>query len=970
MEHKCFNPEGLMAYPEEVRKLPYANWRYEEVNGRQTKVPYNPLTGAKASSSRIETMTTLENVLAAAGWYDGVIVKVSGRIGFIDIDDCILEDGSLDERAQQILALLPEALVEYSPSGKGLHLAFFVPEGFAFDRDDYFVNNKEIHVENYFPGYNNQMMTMTGNLYRNGSMQVSLEQLMLFEDTFMKRPERVITPSFPVPEGGTILSDEEVFLKASRSPTGQKFIDYYNGEWEQYGGDNPNWSQSEADLGFCSMLAFYCRGDTEQMDRIFRESGLYRDKWDRHQSGSTYGEITMRKAIAECTAFYEKGYHADAGDDFAEESDIAEQFRAAIDAALGSDLDIDTVFSPGFIANAAWASVNDMARFTKIKQKLPKEVSVRDFLREVKKLANESAAEDAVKQKDKVSFLSLKDVSSPTMLVPGSWIVNDSGIRHWEMVMGAMTPVRITSEPLFVSAKLVNVDDGTEKLETTFRRNSHYKTLIVPRADMLNRNNIVKYADEGFPVSSGNAASLTQYIEEMEAANGKTIPIRRSIRRAGWIGDEFYPYSLKGGIVAQTDGNETERILAALATSGSEETWMDAAVKLRRMPFARAMLAASFAAPLLEKLQHRIIYFHIWYGSRSGKTAVLKFVIAVWGDPRVLVSKYFSTIVGMERWAGTLKHLPFALDELQTLNQKRLSVNDVVYTLGNGVGKTRGRVGSGLQKVETWRNTIISTGEQPMSTDSSMDGVNTRLMEIYACPLNENGTGEADEALAQELHQVSECNYGYAGEKFIRWLAGRLDSLKPDYERIRSAIGGSNVQRDNVAVLALADYYSSMAVFDLPEDQAFTEAVELAGKLLKNLEDNAPKDSIESAWEFICGWVASNKARFSGGSMLHDVTPVFGKIEGEKVYAIAKNMNDALEDAGFSARKCIKGFQERGLIETFRDSQGKERSQVGKSVKGVLNRVYSLNLTMTSEAAEDFPDTVPPLTADVPDFLR
>ena len=51
----------------------------------------------------------------------------------------------------------------------------------------------------------------------------------------------------------------------------------------------------------------------------------------------------------------------------------------------------------------------------------------------------------------------------------------------------------------------------------------------------------------------------------MEAANSHVIPIRRAIRRAGWIGDEFYPYSLKDGITAQSDGNETERILIRIA---------------------------------------------------------------------------------------------------------------------------------------------------------------------------------------------------------------------------------------------------------------------------------------------------------------------------------------------------------------------------------------------------------------------
>ena len=915
-------------------------------------------------------MTTLEKALAAVDRYDGVIVKVSGNVGFIDIDDCVQADGNLDDCAIRILEMLPDALVEYSPSRKGLHLIFFVPEGFDFDRDEYFVNNKEIHVENYYPGYSNQLMTMTGNLYRDGSMHISLEQLMLFEETFMKRPEQVITASVPVPEGGSILTDEEVFLKASRSPTGQKFVDYYNGEWEKYGGDNPNWSQSEADLGFCSMLAFYCRGDTEQMDRIFRESGLYRDKWDRHQSGTTYGEMTMRKAISGCKAFYEKGYHAGADEDFSdlteddeENEDLARQ--QAIDAILAEkDCSVDRALSPEYVSHAAWAYLNDTARYVKLKNHIPREVGARTFDREVQRQVKEEFTNHT---KTPVQRLVLKDISMNLMLVPENWIVSDSGICHMEMVFGEMKPVLVSSEPVFISSKLVNVDDGTEKLETTFRRNGKYKKLIAPRADMFNRNTIIKYADEGFPVSSGTASALTKYLSELESVNNRSIPIQRSIRRAGWIGDEFYPYCLKGGIVAQSDGSETERLLDALRKEGDEAAWMEMAAKVRALPFARAMLAASFASPLLEKLQHRNIYIHIWCDSRGGKTAVLKFAISVWGNPRVLVSKYFSTIVGMERLAGTLKHLPFALDELQTLNQKRLSVNDVVYTLGNGVGKTRGRVGSGIQHVEDWHNCILSTGEQPMSTDSSMDGVNTRLMELNAVPV-------PDEELAQELHRISEKHHGFSGEKFICWLVQNLDRLQGDYDRIHGKLESGSVQLDNVALLGLADYYSSLAVFGVPEEQAFSEAVELCRVLLKNLEDNAPKNSTEAAWEFVTGWVASNKVRFSGGSVFHEVTPVYGVIDQGKVYVIAKELNSALEEAGYSNRKCIKGFQERGYIQTFTEKDGKARSQIGKRVKGVLTRVYALNLSIdnSDEAAREFrdiPDAIPALTANVPDFL-
>lgn len=600
--------------------------------------------------------------------------------------------------------------------------------------------------------------------------------------------------------------------------------------------------------------------------------------------------------------------------------------------------------------------------------------------------------------------------------------MDSHGITHLEMMFGELRPVPISAEPLFVSAKLVNVDDGTEKLEIIFRRNGKYKKLIAPRADMLNKNAVIKYADDGIPVSSNNSGKLTHFIYEFEAINSKAIPIRRSIRRAGWIGNEFYPYSLKNSIAAQTDGSETERILAALESSGSEEAWMPLAATLRTMPFARALLAASFASLLLEKLQHRVIYFHIWYSSKSGKTAALKFAISVWGNPKVLVSKYFSTIVGMERWAGTLKHLPYAMDELQTLNQKRLSVNDIVYTLGNGSGKTRGRVGSGLQKVETWRNCILSTGEQPMATDSSMDGVNTRLMEIYAAPLapssallavssssdmsltgfkaenstainphtpefmplpddnsdniiradNDNSTSAADDngigskdatavndtdTFAQQLHQVSEENYGFAGEKFIRFVVGKLENaangninpIKADYKRIRAEFNSTNIHTDDVAVLALGDYYASMAAFNVEESVAFEEAIMLGNQLLGNLEANKPQDSIESAWQYVCGWVSSNRAQFVTGKEGYAVSSALGKIENNQVFAIVREMNDALENAGYSARKCIKGFQEHGYIESFPDTAGIKRSQTGRRIQGIFTRVYALNLKLGVE---------------------
>ena len=229
-------------------------------------------------------------------------------------------------------------------------------------------------------------------------------------------------------------------------------------------------------------------------------------------------------------------------------------------------------------------------------------------------------------------------------------------------------------------------------------------------------------------------------------------------------------------------------------------------------------------------------------------------------------------------------------------------------------------------------------------------------MELYACPLNKDGIGAPDDALGRELHQVAETNYGFAGENYIRWLIPHLDGLQKDYTTFVNALESKNVQRDNIAVLALADYYSSIAVFGFSAERAYAEAVALGELLLKNQEDNAPKDSIESAWEFLCGWIASNKVHFCSSTGQFDMSPVYGKAEKNVVYVIASVMNDALEEAGFSARQCIKGFQERNQIETFKDSQGKVRSQTTMKIKGTPVKVYALNIGI-----EDEPDETPAL---------
>jgi len=117
--------------------------------------------------------------------------------------------------------------------------------------------------------------------------------------TRLARYTSYLLPAIDAP--GSCLTDEEVIAKASTSNSAEKFNRLWNGDTSDY------FSQSEADLAFCNYLAFWCGGDMEQMDRLFMESNLWRDKWDRDD----YRRATLEKAVRDCQTFYSKIFYGE-----------------------------------------------------------------------------------------------------------------------------------------------------------------------------------------------------------------------------------------------------------------------------------------------------------------------------------------------------------------------------------------------------------------------------------------------------------------------------------------------------------------------------------------------------------------------------------------------------------------------------------------------------------------------------------
>lgn len=631
---------------------------------------------------------------------------------------------------------------------------------------------------------------------------------------------------------------------------------------------------------------------------------------------------------------------------------------------LEKDLDVDDALEEKNLLLVAYAKENEPALYVKLKKKYQKiGISVRDLENSIRSAAEKKVAA----QEEFFGGLHLEGIDTTGLSLPDAWELNMNGLKH--LVMTNMGPqiVSVTATPLLITKKIEDLNDGSEKLELSFLRNHRWKRITVPRGDAMDKGRLVKYASSGFPVSTGNNQSLVQFLSAFEEVNADSIAFHRSVDRLGWVDGmkEFYPYHMKDEVVFEAASSEASRMVKAIYSAGSENIWMEMAVKLRTMPFARAMLGASFASVLLEPLQLRPMYLHIWNDSRSGKTAGQKAAVSVWGDPAGLMVSYNSTAVGFERSAAAMNHFPLALDELQSSTIKAEYFSRIVYMLGNGIGKMRGDKFGGTQELLHWRNVILSTGEQPIIVGNSMDGVVTRIMELMAAPFE-------DEAFAAEVHRISETNYGFAGEKLISYLYEKyfgdkdgLINLREDYEHLMGLIdtlydliegNAAGFHLSNVSVIAFADYLSSIAIFGSEPDLAENEAIDLAITLLSNIHSRDKADSIDRAWDYVVDWAKSNKMHFEvkkrmgTGFDRAGVSPIYGRYfpEDKKVAFIPSCLYKALTDGGYSVEKCYAGFKERGYVE---QAQKKIRVE-GNNPKTIVAQI-EMDLKAMDDMAED-----------------
>jgi putative DNA primase/helicase len=253
-------PVELKAYPNWVL------WKLEERNGMNTKIPYQ-INGTKADTTNSNTWVDYNSVEQASSSFSGIGFVFTETSGIIGIDWDHARDSDTEEWNQEVLQEIKScgSYAEISQSGTGAHV--LIKGKIPGDRRR--TGNIEMYSKDHFFVVTGQHLEGTPQVIKENQEAINRLYKKHFEDTEMV----------------ALKKSDETILKQCR--TNKKFSNLFIGDTSDYEND-----ESRADLALCGILAKHTQ-DRVQIDRLFRRSGLYREKWERDD----YRNSTIDKAL-------------------------------------------------------------------------------------------------------------------------------------------------------------------------------------------------------------------------------------------------------------------------------------------------------------------------------------------------------------------------------------------------------------------------------------------------------------------------------------------------------------------------------------------------------------------------------------------------------------------------------------------------------------------------------------------------
>ena len=287
-------------------------------SGKADKLPIDYRTGAMPPKGTggahwPEAWGSFDDVAAVAallgpGYGVGFVFTERDPFWFLDIDGAY-QGGQWSPLACELLAMFPEAAVEVSSSGTGLHVFGSGPV------PPHGCRNQALGLEFYTSG---RFVALTGTHARGSAAAQYPEAVAAlvaryFRPSLQPTGQAGALTSGPVPEWSGPVNDDDLVRIACRSRGAAgafagraAFADLWERNVEVLAASYPSstpgepYDASAADAALAQHLAFWTGNDGERIVRLMRASGLAREKYDRE---GYLEHFTVPKACARQTTW-------------------------------------------------------------------------------------------------------------------------------------------------------------------------------------------------------------------------------------------------------------------------------------------------------------------------------------------------------------------------------------------------------------------------------------------------------------------------------------------------------------------------------------------------------------------------------------------------------------------------------------------------------------------------------------------
>jgi hypothetical protein len=313
---------------------------------------------------------------------------------------------------------------------------------------------------------------------------------------------------------------------------------------------------------------------------------------------------------------------------------------------------------------------------------------------------------------------------------------------------------------------------------------------------LLNRFNASKFGD-----------FIMAWMEELVRACKYSI----APQPFGWVENHGrYEGLFVAGTYYDTKGKETPNrtgdahIHKVYQPKGDIAKWRQATEFITgNKPEMEIMVAAAFAAPLMEFVGESGV-MSVWSrNSGARKTSAFRAGTAVWCNPRTGMSALKDTPNSVQKALAETQCMPVYWDEVNTTQVEYVRIFiEMIFNITQGRG--RARLDSNLVQRDpgNWRTMLMISGNRPILELVEQDraGTNAGTVRVFEYQIEPPPGGVAD---ASNIVQLTEQNYGQAGRIYARWLATHVDDVKKYIDRARTrtvnALGNSAEERFHYA---------------------------------------------------------------------------------------------------------------------------------------------------------------------------